>query len=336
MQFKNLKFTEEKILKLLESLDFHNIKSYEKEIKFSWSINSNPNGCCLFKNSLYFTYWSKNLKGDLIELIKNKLECTYRESFLFLERFMKEKINGVVKKQETCYSKFIAQLESMQEEDDYDVYDEKILCDYRSTVSELFLQDGIGSFSQFYFGIVYDPESTRIGIPIRDIHGDLVGVLGRYNKKHVDGNSAKYLPIIPYKKHLFLFGLYENMKSIKEDKTLYIVESEKSVLRAFSLGFRNVVALGTCRVNHSQKALIEELGVEKVVLLLDEGLEDDYYKSVANSLISNSKLFAYNVFYINANDCGLGRKNCIFDEDEEKIKYILNNKLLEVEYGNEQ
>ena len=335
MQFKNLTFTEEKILQLLESLGFHNIKSNEKEIKFSWSINSNPNGCCLFKSNLYFTYWSKNLKGDLIELIKNKLECTYRESFLFLERFTKEKISSgvVAKKQETCYSKFLSQLESMQDENEYEIYDEKILCDYRTTVSELFLRDGIGIFSQFYFGLVYDQESTRIGIPIRDINGNLVGILGRYNKKHVDGNSAKYLPIIPYKKHLFLFGLYENKENIKKDKVLYIVESEKSVLRAFSLGFRNVVALGTCRVNHSQKSLIEELGVEKVILLLDEGLEDEYYKSVANSLISDSKLFAYKVFYINSNDCGLGKKNCVFDEDEEKIKYILENKLLEVEYG---
>lgn len=325
MKFKNIEFTEDMIFKLLQSLGFTNITNHKNEFKFSWYEDSNPNGSCLFKDRLHFVYWSKDLSGDIIELIKSKLECSYRESFIYLENFSNEKIIYKKEIEKSAFQKYLEELRVLQNDDTYEIYDDRILMDYKNTISELFLKDGINTLTQYKFGLIYDDESSRIGIPIRDKDGHLVGVLGRFNYKHVTDGIAKYLPIIKYKRSLFLFGMYENRDQEKD--VLYIVESEKSVLRAWSLGYRNVYALGTCRVSNQQRKLIETMNPKEVVLLLDEGLDDEFYVKIAEDLITKNPIFKYKVGYIKSNHIGLGYKDCIFDRDKEFIDRVLKNEI---------
>ena len=328
MKFKNLDFTEDKIYKLLETLGFTNITNNEKEFKFSWYDGSSPNGTCLFKNKLFFIHWSTGRQGDIIELIKYKLECTYKECFRFIEQFMNEKL--VYKKVMTpsIFESYLEELRIQTLDNSYEIYDDRMLLDYKYTISELFLKDGVNTLTQYKFGLIYDEDSSRIGIPIRDKNGGLVGILGRFNYKNVSNGIPKYLPIIRYQKALFLFGLYENKEYLKD--TIYIVESEKSVLQAYSMGIKNVVALGTCRISSQQKQLIEESRPQRVVLLLDEGLQNKYYEQIAKDLLPSNSIYTYKVQYINANDCGMGSKNCIFDESIDKVNWILNNKLIDL------
>lgn len=305
MKFKNLNFTEDKIYKLLEALGFSNIKNSEKEFKFSWKEDSSPNGTCLFKDNLYFIHWSSGKQGDIIELIKNKLECSYKNSFKFLQEFMNERLTYQKEMTPSIFESYLDELRMELNEVNYETYDDRLLLDYKQTISELFLKDGINTLTQYKFNIIYDDDSGRIGIPIRDKRGELVGILGRFNYKKVHGGIPKYLPILNYKRSLFLFGLYEN--DIKNKDTIIIVESEKSVLKAYSLGFKNVVALGTCRISRQQKFLIEECRPKRVILLLDEGLNDEYYRKIAEDLLSSNAIYVYDVLYINSNDCGWWR-----------------------------
>lgn len=328
MKFKNIQFTEDTIFKLLEALGFTNITNHEKEFKFSWYDGASPNGSCLFKDTLVFKYWSKGLDGDIIELVRHKLDCGYREAFKFIEEFSNQKLIYQREMTSFIFQSYLDMLRQGQDEDHYEVYDERILLDYKKTISQLFLKDGVSTLIQYRYGLIYDEETSRIGIPIRDYDGNLVGLLGRFNYKKVNNNIPKYLPIINYKRSLFLFGLGENKKFMKDK--IYIVESEKSVLQANSMGFFNVVALGTCNISKQQKKLLEQVNPDEVILLLDEGLPDDMYERIAKRLISLNPIVKYKIKYINANDCSLGRKNCIFDEDIDKVNYILNNKLIEV------
>jgi hypothetical protein len=328
VKFKNIQFTEDTIFKLLEALGFTNITNHEKEFKFSWYDGASLNGSCLFKDTLVFKYWSKGLDGDIIELVRHKLQCGYREAFKFIEEFSNQKLIYQREMTSSIFQSYLDMLRQGQNEDHYEVYDERILLDYKKTISQLFLKDGVSTLIQYRYGLIYDEETSRIGIPIRDYDGNLVGLLGRFNYKKVNNNIPKYLPIINYKRSLFLFGLGEN-KKFMQDK-IYIVESEKSVLQANSMGFFNVVALGTCNISKQQKKLLEQVNPDEVILLLDEGLPDDMYEKIAKRLISLNPIVKYKIKYINANDCNLGSKNCIFDESIDKVNYILNNKLIEV------
>lgn len=328
MKFKNIQFTEDSIFKLLEALGFTNITNHENEFKFSWYDGASPNGTCLFKNNLVFQYWSKGLCGDIIELVKNKLECGYREAFKFIEDFSNQKLIYQKEMTSSIFQSYLDMLKRNSNKNEYQIYDDRVLLDYKRTISELFLKDGVSALIQYRYNLVYDDETSRIGIPIRDYDGNLIGILGRFNYKNVSDGIQKYLPLLRYPKHLFLFGVYENKEYLK-DKIL-IVESEKSVLQANTMGFRNVVALGGCSVSVNQRQEIERLSPNEVIILLDEGLPNDMYRKIAEKFITLNPLCKYKIKYINANECGLGYKNCIFDENIEKVNDILENNLIEI------
>ena len=67
----------------------------------------------------------------------------------------------------------------------------------------------------------------------------------------------------------------------EKSKAVVVVESEKSVMQAFSFGYRNIVALGSSNFSERQLNLLLELGVTTVVYALDEG--SDFIK-VSNVL----------------------------------------------------
>ena len=90
--------------------------------------------------------------------------------------------------------------------------------------------------------------------------------------------NFKYIPLIPFPKHKYLYGLYQNKEHIKESKEVYIFESEKSVLLGDSLNYRNFLALGGNSISTTQVEQILKLGVNKIVICLDEGLDTEIIK----------------------------------------------------------
>ena len=117
----------------------------------------------------------------------------------------------------------------------------------------------------------YDNESNRITIPHYNEHGELIGVMGRIDSD--EPTNYKYIPLIPFPKHKNLYGLYQNKEHIKESKEVYVFESEKSVMLGDSLNYRNFLALGGNSISTTQVEQILKLGVNKIVICLDEGLD---------------------------------------------------------------
>lgn len=323
MQFKNIEFTETQLESLLSELGFKNISNHGSEYRMSWADGSNPNGTVLFKDNLKFIHWSTGDKGDIIDMISKKLSLSIKESFKILERFLKSKIVSI--KKDDNIAMLLLDLSYSHNKDEYPVYPESCLDIYVNCVSKLFLEDGIGLLSQAFFDIKYCIEDERVVFPARDDMGRIVGVLGRFNCKECPKNIAKYLPLIPYKKHRFLFGLYENREFLQG--TVIIVESEKSVMKAFSMGYRNVIALGGMMLSQEQLDLIDSLNPSEVILALDEGVDEEHIKKTAKQLISANPFVSRHVGYIPSNDVGLGNKNCIFDEEENLCKHILEEEV---------
>lgn len=320
-KYNDVELSKDDIFNLLSNLGCCNIKEYPREFKFSWYEGANPMGSCLFKKNMRFHYWSKNISGDILDLIQHKLGCTYSES----KQIFKNITNKTYKKSKNT-NIYLSYLSELSEKEDIPIYDYSFYTDnYPSCFSKLLMEDGIGLYAQSHFDIRFDEMSNRICFPVRDLKGNLVGVLGRYNEKDVPNTIAKYLPLVLYEKRYILFGAYENRDYIKD--TLILVESEKSVIKAFSMGYRNVVALGGVVVNEHKLQALMQIAPKRVILALDEGIRDDIIKDLAKRLISPNPFIKWHVGYIPSNDVGLGRKNCIFDESKEICYNIINDKV---------
>jgi DNA primase catalytic core len=137
---------------------------------------------------------------------------------------------------------------------------QKALADYLkgrdfnlSEINRLFLTDAIGT-------------SHKLSIPFRDPVGRIVGFAFR-NINHTDKSTiGKYLYSTGLKRNSLLF----NLRAVKGDKDLIIVEGLLDALHAKALGLDNVVALGGTSLNSDQIKAAKRYGVKKLTLCLDQ------------------------------------------------------------------
>lgn len=146
----------------------------------------------------------------------------------------------------------------------------KILSYYKPYGNYIFKNDGIPFSIQKEFNIGYDLQSNRFTIPIYDELGNCVGVKGRYSLKEVPDDEDKYLYIEPCAKTKILYGLNKSYNYIKEQDSVIVVESEKSVLKGFADGIFNIVAISGHDLSKTQVEKLTALGVKEIVLCYDE------------------------------------------------------------------
>jgi DNA primase catalytic core len=113
-------------------------------------------------------------------------------------------------------------------------------------------------------------EQHPLVMPFRDVYGNIVAVVGRSLLSDQERDTAN---IVKYKNTSFtkgnhLFGLYEAKQQILKDDSVYIVEGQFDVIKAFEQGLRNVVALGSANMTAYQLAMISRY-TKNLILLLD-------------------------------------------------------------------
>lgn len=166
----------------------------------------------------------------------------------------------------------------------------KILDYYLPYGNQLWRQEGISLTIQQEFQIGFDPRSGYITIPIFDSIGTLVGVKGR-----LFGQGDEYHPRFVYlekcNKSKILYGLWQNQEFIKNSTTLFIVESEKSVLKLAEMGIRNVVATGGKYISKYQIELITRTGCTPIIAF-DQDCEEDEIQTIANKFIAGIDVYA--------------------------------------------
>lgn len=269
-----LKENPDKIQRILEYYNYHSITINNNEIRFAKIGGDNPSGCRIKLNdNLSATDFTTSYNGDIIGLIKQHTDLSYKEIINTIKTITNKKVNGHHKKEVGIFDDFFNDIYLPQQDDEDEIiYDPSILDQYSKYKWNLrFLNDGILPSSQYKFHIGYDEESNRITLPWFDIDGNIIGIIGRIDSD--EKTNYKYIPLIPFPKHKFLYGLYHNKECIKKSKEIYIFESEKSVLLGDSLNYRNFVSLGGNSISTTQVEHILKLGVNKIILCLDEGLD---------------------------------------------------------------
>lgn len=177
-------------------------------------------------------------------------------------------------------------------------------------------KEGISFDTMDKFGIKFDMIRNRMVIPIYDDKGVFVGAKVRnFNQEDIE-NGRKYMPLIhnneiySYDRGKVLYGLNFNKRAIKAAKRAIIFEAEKSCLLYDSLYVGNkAVSIGGSNVSIYQVELLKKMGVETVVLALDNdysllpkenGKYDKYfglYKMLKEANKLSAKGFAVEIVY---------------------------------------
>ncbi|OSA95671.1 UNVERIFIED_ORG: hypothetical protein B2H93_04420 [Clostridium botulinum] len=233
--------------------EYLNIKSYTRQIKNPYGVKCSLIDVVCFLKDLYISRaikWVCDILG--LDYYSNPEE-ELPESLKWTKMIFDMKERG--ENTESDYLKPI---------------NKKILKYYKPYVNDIFKNDGISYSTQRIFEIGFDIQSNRYTIPIYDELGVCVGVKGRYFFKDTPQDEDKYIYLEPCAKTKVLYGLYKTYKYIKEKDEVIVVESEKSVMKAWEDGIYNIVAISGHDLSKTQVNKLTALGVNEIILCYDE------------------------------------------------------------------
>lgn len=136
------------------------------------------------------------------------------------------------------------------------------------------------------FEVMYDSFTDQIVYPVRNLDGKIINVgyrvldpewkskgMHKYGYRQSFGGSMNVI-----------YGLYDNLDEIKRKHEVIIFEGCKSVLKAYTWGFKNAAALSTSHLSPGQMKILMKLGCD-VVFMLDQEIDihkDNNIKTLKN------------------------------------------------------
>lgn len=286
---------------ILEDLGYTNISHLytQNELRFPRDEGTNPTAVRLSLETLKFVCFSTNEYGNLYTLIMKNRDCNFPAALNYTAEKLGLSKASLAKKTKYPFSGFYRGLVKEITEPEYsmETYDEGILNNYRNKYSMMFYRDGIEFETQRLFDVGYDVETQRITVPEYTLNGELCGIMGRLNDEKCD-KAERWIPIIPCSRSLTLYGYHRNYAEIQKKSLVVIGESEKFVQQLHSMGCNIGLALCGCDISPTQNKYIKSLMTNRIILALDEGLEEDQVRSQAEKLITKNAMFNNKVGYI--------------------------------------
>lgn len=313
----------DKVESILSSLPIHITKRNESNIRFD-TLEHSSNAYTLDLNSLKYYNFRDNKSGNLFDLM-SELSNKNKEDVI-AEAYLSVMCSGI---------KTDIDVENLYRPKEYvleypNSYDKESLKEYPKVISNLFLKDNVWATTQLYWGIRYDYKYRRIILPVYQ-DGELVGAIGRLNKSKLDDIENKYMPTLIYSKSKVLFGYDQYKDKIKKCKKVILVESEKSVLKAWQYQLPiPVLAVGGSNISRHHIERLNLLGVEKILWSQDKGIEEE--KVLGNNM---SKLIRYSnakeIAYLDVDNCPLLEdKESIMDKEPIIIREVLKKYIVKV------
>ena len=152
---------------------------------------------------------------------------------------------------------------------------ESVMDKYERRMDKLaeWIDEGIPPEQLDRFCVRYDPLDNRIVYPVRLPDGKIFNVAGRTLDPDFKGKKLrKYTYYYKVGKMDTLFGLYENMESIRKKKEIILFEGAKSVMLASAYGYDNCAAVMTSHLNPEQRKILIKLGA-RVVFAFDSEVD---------------------------------------------------------------
>lgn len=335
-----------KIEFILENLGCHNIKYNESKEYYSAAHNDgdNPQGINI-SNNKYLNYrsFSRDVtyddNEDLISLVQYTKKITFVEAIKYVHNILGLEYSAFSKKKKE--NKKVSEVEEALkilkyankrkyvDVSDIEILDEDLLDNYVPMLHIDFYREGIMPWTRKKFGLMYSYKYKRVIIPIRYwATGELVGTNARTMVKNYDELGIKKYYITPsYKKHLNLYGLYENYDSIQKAGYCCVYESEKSVLKRDSLLDSTGLAISGKNMSEEQIRIAIGLDVD-IVLALDNDVDEIEVFHIAEKFYKSR-----NVYYIKDKWGLIPEKSCIADCSNKVFNFLMEHRK---KYGAEE
>ena len=329
---KRLSENQEAIVELLEYYECGKIKVNTREVRFARddrpesglniSIRLVNNDSCFVKD------FARSEANNIVSWLCKEKNVKFKDVLVTIKRILhlsddwrpqsnKREIFGGV------YSRIINKTKPQPK-----VYNESILNNYLKVGNTRFLKDHLSLESQRRFEIMYNVETDRIVIPIRNTFGDLCGTKCRRNYDTDNEDDPKYIFEYPCQKSLILYGAYQNYPWLYGSDKIFIFEAEKSVIAADSYGYQNAVSIMGNTLSEYQAKELLSLNAKEYIFLLDEGLDLDITFQNAKILKDCAVMRDIQISYFDwTSSLSVGEKESPTDGGRENFKYIINNEL---------
>lgn len=291
---------------------------FKEEKTPSFSVRADP--------PVFYDY-SSGIGGNVYSFVKHYYKCSNREAVEILKKYAGCEDNVFVRREKmaaTLTCKRFSKPKSNKKTSKTTILPEDYMIRYEKDDSKLDIwrQEGISDASLDRFQVYYDGFSNRLVYPIRDINGNIVNVGGRtIDPDWKEKKQRKYTYFFGWNGSInTIYGLAENMESIKSKREVIIFEGCKSVLLADTWGIDNTAAILTSHLSNNQLMILVKLGA-RVVFALDKEvrIRDDH---------NIRKLKQYvNVEYLYDWSDMLGEKDAPVDKGLEVFKKLYDNRI---------
>lgn len=319
-----------------EHIVYHSGKGY-------WSC-TNPDGdnpsAVNVKNNKYLgvTNYTREKEfdsnADIISLVKYAKSFNYTEAYDYIRDVL-----GISNSQlpvskttrETTKDSSIVSNEPKKVEKQ-SILNESVLDKFIQILPIQWYYEGISRQSAEKFGICYTNKNcSGIIIPIRDYStGKLIALSERstlddFTRKEF--GIPKYKCTSNYKKHLNVYGLFENKADILSRGYVVIYESEKSVLKRDSMNDPTGVAIQGHYLSDTQADIISELEVD-IVVSMDKDVSIEEILFMCEKLYTKRNSSDIRIYYTVDNHNLMGEKDSIADLSAKDYDLIFSEKVM--------
>lgn len=313
---------------VLEYFGYRNIITRPKYIQCGRDEKSSKKSITIkLENNkyLYVNDWARNIQQDLFSYIMNQKKVEFSDILNVIK--MNLGISNYYDFFEHNTSIFGGFYDNVKNNLEHQmmIYDKSILDKYANYGNLRFLRDNISLETQRFFNIRYDIENQGIIIPIYNQIGEIIGIKIRCNWDVSDGEQ-KYYYLISCPASLTLYGYSQNYKFLQEN-TIFIFESEKSVMQCHSYGIRNCVALGSSSISLKQVEMLLELNPQRIIFMHDTGFKFEYIKRNINTVKNYSRFNEIEIGYWDYFDKQYKNKISPSDLGKKELKRIIKHEL---------
>lgn len=273
-----------------------------------------------------FYDFSSGIAGNLYTFIRFYFKCSRREAFEKLKEYAGYDGQIMVRTEKMSATK-VCQKYSKPKQHQKEVKSkplpEDIMDRYENRPDKLQIwrDEGISDEVMSRFQVKYDPFSDRIVYPVRNPDGKIVNIGGRaLDPEWKEKGQRKYCYFYKFGRIQTLYGLAENMESIREKHEIILFEGCKSVLKAASWSVTHCAAVLTSHLNPEQMKILAKLGCD-VVFALDKEVDIRQDHNIA-------KLKSYvNVFYLQDKENLLDEKDAPVDKGQEVFQKLYERRM---------
>lgn len=320
-----------KLIHLLEELGCHDFIEKRGELRVALPDGDNSTSVQIRLNEyLSVTVYTRNDYNDDYE---------YNDIFTFVQYVRKCNMTNAIKwicavvgieyegeKLDYKKSETIKELKRFRPKShkliEHEILDENYMQNVEKYIIPEWIEEGIDANTQSLFEVFIDRKYKRWFFPIRNHEGDLISTKGR---TFVDQFKLKGIMKFIYNPPLgmndILFGYYLTQFHIKDQDEMVIFEGEKSVMKFYSMGYKNSVAVGKNGINPLLVKQIIKSPCKRVVLAYDK----DVPMKVIQRDIDKIKHYK-EVYFVEDKTGLLGEKDCPIDCGVDTWEYLYKTK----------